>query len=254
MRFIPVSFNQAIGATTPLFTAILGFLMKGTRESFGTYLALVPVVMGIVIATGFEPSFHLVGFIVCVSATALRGFKTVFQVPTSHIQATRQFRMFRASSLTCGVSETCCGTCNATQPSCLQGILLSEPAERMDSFSLLAYMSPFATLWLIPAVMVLEPRSPALVHVLMAENTGFVHLVALSCIMAFFANLLNFLITKHTSPLTLQVRTNTFFHSPMHCSPPLAAARCCCCCCCCCCCFGLSMHMRAASRNASGGV
>ena len=80
LRFIPVSFNQAIGATTPLFTALLSFLMQGNRESMGTYLALIPVVLGIIIATGFEPSFHMLGFLVCVSATALRGFKTVFQV------------------------------------------------------------------------------------------------------------------------------------------------------------------------------
>lgn len=80
LRFIAVSFNQAIGATTPLFTALLSFVMQGNRESMGTYLALIPVVLGIVIATGFEPSFHMLGFLVCVSATALRGFKTVFQV------------------------------------------------------------------------------------------------------------------------------------------------------------------------------
>ena len=80
LRYIPVSFNQAIGATTPLFTAALGLIMMGKRESMATYLALVPVVLGIVVASGFEPSFNMLGFIICVLATALRGFKSVLQV------------------------------------------------------------------------------------------------------------------------------------------------------------------------------
>lgn len=84
LRYIPVSFNQAIGATTPLFTAALGFLMMGTRETVATYVALVPVVLGIVVASGFEPSFNMLGFIICVLATALRGFKSVLQVFPTH--------------------------------------------------------------------------------------------------------------------------------------------------------------------------
>jgi drug/metabolite transporter (DMT)-like permease len=80
LRYIPVSFNQAIGATTPLFTAVLSFLLLGNIESLGTYLALIPVVLGIIIATGFEPSFHMMGFLMCATATGLRGFKSVFQV------------------------------------------------------------------------------------------------------------------------------------------------------------------------------
>lgn len=36
--------------------------------------------VGLVIATGAEPSFHLLGFAVTVAATALRALKTVMQV------------------------------------------------------------------------------------------------------------------------------------------------------------------------------
>jgi len=52
----------------------------GKIESVNTYLALCPVVIGIIIATGTEPLFHLYGFIVCVAATAARAFKSVLQV------------------------------------------------------------------------------------------------------------------------------------------------------------------------------
>ena len=38
-----VSFNQAIGSTTPFFTAIFAFFCQGTRENYLTYLTLVPM-------------------------------------------------------------------------------------------------------------------------------------------------------------------------------------------------------------------
>ena len=43
---------QAIGATTPVFTAILAIVMLRKREAWLVYFALLPVVIGIVIATG----------------------------------------------------------------------------------------------------------------------------------------------------------------------------------------------------------
>jgi len=52
LRHLPVSFNQAVGATTPFFTALLAYAVAGRREACATYAALVPVVAGVVIATG----------------------------------------------------------------------------------------------------------------------------------------------------------------------------------------------------------
>lgn len=52
IRFIPLSFSQAIGATTPLFTAVLAAVMLKKREPVLVYSTLIPVVVGIVIATG----------------------------------------------------------------------------------------------------------------------------------------------------------------------------------------------------------
>ncbi|GJM94441.1 hypothetical protein PR202_ga11083 [Eleusine coracana subsp. coracana] len=79
LRYLPVSFNQAVGATTPFFTAVLAYAVAAKTEALATYAALVPVVAGVVIATGGEPSFHLFGFIMCVGATAGRALKTVLQ-------------------------------------------------------------------------------------------------------------------------------------------------------------------------------
>lgn len=80
LRFIPVSFNQAVGATTPAFTAAMSLVLLHQRESRGTYLSLVPVMLGIVIASGAEPLFNLLGFAAAISATGARAFKSVLQV------------------------------------------------------------------------------------------------------------------------------------------------------------------------------
>ncbi|KAG5040355.1 hypothetical protein JHK85_012831 [Glycine max] len=77
--YLPMSFNQAIGATMPFFIAVFAYLMTLKREAGLTYLTLVPVVTGVIIASGGEPSFHLFGFIICVAATAARAFKSVLQ-------------------------------------------------------------------------------------------------------------------------------------------------------------------------------
>jgi drug/metabolite transporter (DMT)-like permease len=79
LRYLPVSFNQAIGATTPFFTAIFAFLITCKKETAEVYLALLPVVLGIVVSTNSEPLFHLFGFLVCVGSTAGRALKSVVQ-------------------------------------------------------------------------------------------------------------------------------------------------------------------------------
>lgn len=52
LRYLPVSFNQAIGATTPFFTAVFAYVMSKKTESLITYATLVPVVAGVIIASG----------------------------------------------------------------------------------------------------------------------------------------------------------------------------------------------------------
>ncbi|CAN0890493.1 Probable sugar phosphate/phosphate translocator At3g10290 [Linum grandiflorum] len=167
LRYLPVSFNQAVGATTPFFTAVFAYLMTFKREAWVTYCALVPVVVGVVIASGGEPGFHLFGFIMCISATAARAFKSV-----------------------------------------LQGILLSSDGEKLNSMNLLLYMSPIAVFVLVPAVIVMEPDVLSITLSLGRKDKFLWLLLILNSTLAYSANLTNFLVTKHTSALTLQVLGN----------------------------------------------
>ena len=76
----PACVFQAVGATTPAFTALLGWLLYRQTEARRVYLALVPVVGGIIITSGFEPSFHAAGLMFCVGATCARAYKSLLQV------------------------------------------------------------------------------------------------------------------------------------------------------------------------------
>ncbi|XBH85616.1 hypothetical protein VPH35_073483 [Triticum aestivum] len=165
LRYLPVSFNQAVGATTPFFTAVFAYIMTVKRESWITYLTLVPVVTGVVIASGGEPSFHLFGFIMCIGATAARALKTV-----------------------------------------LQGILLSSEGEKLNSMNLLLYMAPIAVILLLPATLFMEDNVVGVTIELAKKDFTIVWLLLFNSCLSYFVNLTNFLVTKHTSALTLQVR------------------------------------------------
>lgn len=167
LRFLPVSFNQAIGATTPFFTAVFAYFMTFKREAWLTYATLVPVVTGVIIASGGEPSFHLFGFIMCVGATAARALKSV-----------------------------------------LQGILLSSEGEKLNSMNLLLYMAPIAVVLLLPATLFMEENVVGITLALAREDIKIIWYLLFNSAMAYFVNLTNFLVTKHTSALTLQVLGN----------------------------------------------
>lgn len=167
LRYIPVSFNQAIGATTPFFTAIFSFLITCRRESPIVYFSLLPVVLGIVVASNSEPLFHLLGFCICVGSTAGRALKSV-----------------------------------------VQGIILTSESEKLNSMNLLMYMAPMAAAILLPLSLYVE-GNVAGVTVEKAKSDWFiVFLLIGNATVAYLVNLTNFLVTKHTSPLTLQVLGN----------------------------------------------
>ena len=57
-----VSFAEAVKATSPLFTVVLGLLLIGEHTPPAAALALVPVAGGLALAAGAEASFSAEGF------------------------------------------------------------------------------------------------------------------------------------------------------------------------------------------------
>ena len=71
--------------------------------------------------------------------------------------------------------------------------------------NLLLYMSPIAVVLLLPAVVFMEPNVLDITLSLGKEHKFMGVLLFLNSAAAYGANLTNFLVTKHTSALTLQV-------------------------------------------------
>mgnify|MGYP004709012803 FL=1 len=72
-------------------------------------------------------------------------------------------------------------------------------------------MSPIALVVLLPAAIIMEPNVLEVTVSLGIEHRYMTILLLLNSAMAYGANLCNFLVTKHTSALTLQVGTVYFF-------------------------------------------
>lgn len=71
--------------------------------------------------------------------------------------------------------------------------------------NLMLYMAPIAVIVLLPAALIMEPDVVDVTITLAMQHTFMWVLLLLNSIMAYSANLTNFLVTKHTSALTLQV-------------------------------------------------
>ncbi|MEW5304006.1 MAG: hypothetical protein WDW36_006649 [Sanguina aurantia] len=167
LRFIPVSFSQAIGSATVLFTAALAYTFQEVREANLTYAALLPIALGVMIASGGEPMFNAIGFTLAMASAAGRAAKSV-----------------------------------------VQSILMTDPSEKLDPLSLLFYMSSICVMLLVPAAMVLEPGAHLKAQALLLSYPGFGWWLLGNSLLAYAVNLTNFLVTKYTSALTLQVLGN----------------------------------------------
>lgn len=87
----------------------------------------------------------------------------------------------------------------------LQGILLSSEGEKLNSMNLLLYMAPMAVVFLLPATLYMEENVVGITLALARDDMKIIWYLLFNSALAYFVNLTNFLVTKHTSALTLQV-------------------------------------------------
>lgn len=91
-----------------------------------------------------------------------------------------------------------------------QGKLLEDSSEKMNSINLLKHMTPIAAIVLMVMVVFLEPDiTDSIPRYDSPAFASFASIMLLNGLLSFLVNLSNFLVTNYTSPLTLQVRTQS---------------------------------------------
>lgn len=80
--------------------------------------------------------------------------------------------------------------------------------ERLNSMNLLLYMAPIAVTCLLPATLIMEENVVGITIDLARKDVKLIWYLFFNSSLAYFVNLTNFLVTKHTSALTLQVLGN----------------------------------------------
>ncbi|KAI7825236.1 hypothetical protein BC939DRAFT_449108 [Gamsiella multidivaricata] len=83
---VSVAFHQVVRAMTPVFTIAISVAFLSKRYSGKTYLSLLPLLLGVYMATVGEYSYTAMGFFLTVLGTALAAIKTVV---TNRIQVGR---------------------------------------------------------------------------------------------------------------------------------------------------------------------
>jgi drug/metabolite transporter (DMT)-like permease len=179
LKYIFPSFNQMLGAMSPLITVLLAVVLP-PRKSYNrwTWFSMPVICGGLVLCVTKEVNFHAVGAFYAVGATVLRSLKSI-----------------------------------------MQGRLLDPAETKLDSVTLLYYMSPIAALLLFVVSICTEGSEPyTLLMPRLRWNsfeappvTGVGHVLGLLILSGFNAcalNIMNFLVTTYTGPVTLQVLGN----------------------------------------------
>lgn len=100
--------------------------------------------------------------------------------------------------------------------------------EKLNSMNLLLYMAPIAVVFLLPATLIMEENVVGITLALARDDVKIIWYLLFNSALAYFVNLTNFLVTKHTSALTLQVWPPFFCMLIfLYCSGTLDSRECC---------------------------
>lgn len=79
LKYIYPSFNQMLGAMSPLITVLMAIVLQQKRYNRSTWLSMLFICGGLAVCGTKEVNFHVVGALYCLGATILRAAKSLMQ-------------------------------------------------------------------------------------------------------------------------------------------------------------------------------
>mmetsp|Transcript_38282 Transcript_38282/g.61445 ORF Transcript_38282/g.61445 Transcript_38282/m.61445 type:complete len:374 (-) Transcript_38282:124-1245(-) len=73
---VPASLTQTIKASSPVFTVLLSFLLRGNRTRPGMLVTLIPIIIGVTLSTVTELEFEFLGFVSALLAAFISTLQT----------------------------------------------------------------------------------------------------------------------------------------------------------------------------------
>ncbi|KAI0718595.1 TPT-domain-containing protein [Cerioporus squamosus] len=78
LQLVTIPFHQVVRAATPIFTTLISTSLFGTQFSNAKLLTLVPVMLGVILATYGDYYFTPLGFLLTLFGTFLAALKTIY--------------------------------------------------------------------------------------------------------------------------------------------------------------------------------